>query len=65
MTLDEYITHAGTSGRAIAAEVGMDEYRLSRIRRGKIEPSLSEALAIVKASGGKVKVETMRREAAA
>ncbi|MDE2467400.1 MAG: hypothetical protein KGL35_01290 [Bradyrhizobium sp.] len=50
--LEDFISWAGTARRA-AALIGVDETRLSKIRRGRAKRWAHEALAIERATSGR------------
>jgi len=52
--LDDYMKREKVSDADLSAEIGRDRSIVSRLRRGKITPTLEIAAAIEKATDGRV-----------
>ena len=59
MDLDSYLREERISGADFAAQLGMSEASLSRIRRGDQNITRETIRSIVEASGGKVTAEAL------
>lgn len=59
MTLDDYLSQPGVQAVDIAAEAGISEASLSRIRRGEQNISRDTIRALVAATGGAVTAEEL------
>jgi transcriptional regulator with XRE-family HTH domain len=57
--LAQWMEATGTTDEALAASVRVDRSTISRIRRGKHEPSLALIKELVKLSGGKLSADDL------
>ncbi len=55
--LDRYLCEHDIKGGDFAARVGVLETQISKIRRGRARPTLEQAIAIARETGGAVPVE--------
>lgn len=58
MTITEYMKSEGLTQRETARRLGMDEGQFSRYVNGRQRPGIPTAVAIEKATGGKVDVSS-------
>ena len=59
MDLDTYLREVSIDARQFAAQIGMTEASLSRIRRGQQNITRDTMKRIIAASGGKVTLESL------
>ena len=63
--LDTYLRETGRKAGDLARAAGISDQHLSKLRHGRIRPSLSVAFAIERATGGAVPASVWDGEAAA
>jgi transcriptional regulator with XRE-family HTH domain len=61
-TLKQYITESKMTQRELAVRSDLSPGFINDVLKGRKSPSLSVALRIVSATGGKVDIETLVRE---
>lgn len=65
MTLDQYLSETNKTDTAFAADAGLSQSQIGRLRRGVSKPSWDAIVAIERASGGAVQPnDWLRAEAA-
>jgi DNA-binding transcriptional regulator YdaS (Cro superfamily) len=59
MKLDTYMRETGTTATALAGVIGCNVSTITRIAKGEVTPSPHNAVAIVKATEGRVSLEDL------
>ena len=62
MKLEQYLAKRKETDAAFGKRAGLSQSQISRLRRGKSNPSLDAIKRIAEATGGKVKFDDWTRE---
>jgi transcriptional regulator with XRE-family HTH domain len=59
LSIDEYLKATGMSATELARRSNLPDSAISVIRSGKVRPSMRNAIRILKATGGLVRIDDM------